>query len=299
MNLLTQKFQNYLNNKDIREFKNKWTYYFLYRIARLFFNSDIIVNIFNFKVNCSYKKNKLSNTLIKKCTFTDVSELKIINKISKIKQLLFIDCGANYGFYSLYAASLSKNNKIFAYEASLDVFNSLKENIILNNFCNIEYKNLAVAEEKGKKLFLNLGINDGESSLVQSDFNKKDVIEVTTTSLDQELRNFNLNNFLSIIKIDVEGGELNVMKGGIEVITKYKPLIILEISRFNLDSIEKQSLMEKFLLDNNYSIYDVFLKEEKFNNLVTRIECLKKKNQTIGNYFLISKGSKIFNILFN
>jgi FkbM family methyltransferase len=299
MNFITRIFQKYIIKKDIRKFKYSWRYYFFYRIARHFLNKDIVINIFNFKINCSYKKNKTSNALIRKCDFSDISELKILEKIFSIKKLLFVDCGANYGFYSLFVASLSKSNKIFSYEASKEVFNSLKENILLNNFQNIESRNLAVASEKGKKLNINQSINDWENSIVHQDFVKKNTQEVITTNLDEELNDINMNDFLCVIKIDVEGAELEVMQGSKSIINNYKPLIIIEFSIYNLKNIEDQNKMKNFLLNSNYSIFDVFLNEEKFENLIVKIKSLKNNNKTIGNYFLINKSSVISNILLN
>jgi len=299
MNFITRIFQKYIIKKDIRKFKYSWRYYFFYRIARHFLNKDIVINIFNFKINCSYKKNKTSNDLIRRCDFSDISELKILEKIFSIKKLLFVDCGANYGFYSLFVASLSKSNKIFSYEASKEVFNSLKENILLNNFQNIESRNLAVASEKGKKLNINQSINDWENSIVHQDFVKKNTQEVITTNLDEELNDINMNDFLCVIKIDVEGAELEVMQGSKSIINNYKPLIIIEFSIYNLKNIEDQNKMKNFLLNSNYSIFDVFLNEEKFENLIVKIKSLKNNNKTIGNYFLINKSSVISNILLN
>ena len=60
----------------------------------------------------SIKKNK-TILFAQKCEFGDYHELSIIKKLSDKNNLLFIDCGCNYGFYSFYTASLSK--KIMLY----------------------------------------------------------------------------------------------------------------------------------------------------------------------------------------
>ncbi len=106
--LITSIFQRYLTNKDIRIFKKSLIYYFIFRVIRNFLSQNIILSIYNFKVYGSINKNKTSYFLLKNCEFGDYHELNTIKKISKKNKILFLDCGCNYGFYSLYVASLSK-----------------------------------------------------------------------------------------------------------------------------------------------------------------------------------------------
>ena len=109
---------------EIFKFKNNILYYFFFRIVRNFLSYDLIINIYNFKVFGSINKNKTSYFLLKKCEFGDYHELNTIKKFSNSNNLLFIDCGSNYGFYSFYTAALSKKNHITRYEnteASLGV----------------------------------------------------------------------------------------------------------------------------------------------------------------------------------
>jgi hypothetical protein len=111
---ITSIFQKFLINRDIRKFKKSLIYYFLFRAIRNFLSKNIILNIYNFKVYGSTNKNKTSYFLLKKCEFGDYHELNTIKKISDNDKVLFLDCGCNYGFYSLYVASLSSENKIIS-----------------------------------------------------------------------------------------------------------------------------------------------------------------------------------------
>ena len=116
---ITFFFQKYLKDKDIRTFKKNLIYYFLFRLIRNFLTEDIILKIYNFKVFGSINKNKTSYFLLKKCEFGDFHELSTIKKFSEKNKIFFIDCGSNYGFYSLYVASLHSNNKIVSHHSSL------------------------------------------------------------------------------------------------------------------------------------------------------------------------------------
>ena len=86
-NIITQYFQNFIKNKDIRNFQNNYYYYLLFRLVRKFLNSYVEVKIFNFKILASNKKNKTSHALLKKCDFDDQSELQLINLISKKRKI--------------------------------------------------------------------------------------------------------------------------------------------------------------------------------------------------------------------
>ena len=108
-------------------------------MIRKFLAKDIIVKIYNFKVFGSIKKNKTSYFLLKKCEFGDHKELETIKKFSNKNKILFIDCGCNYGFYSLFSASLSDKNLIYSIEASKKTYFEFLKNLNLNKFQNIKF----------------------------------------------------------------------------------------------------------------------------------------------------------------
>ena len=81
--LLTSIFQYYLSSRDIRTYKDSFIYYLIFRMIRGFLVHDLVLNIYNFKVFGSIKKNKTSYFLLKKCEFGDYHELDTIKKFSK------------------------------------------------------------------------------------------------------------------------------------------------------------------------------------------------------------------------
>ena len=172
-NTITQYFQNFIKNKDIRNFQKNYYYYLLFRLVRKFLNSYLEVKIFNFKILASNKKNKTSHALLKKCDFDDQSELQLINLISKKRKIFLIDCGCNYGFYSFYTASLSKQNFVIAVEASTTTAKDFEKNLNLNKFNNIILKKLAISNIDNMTVPFNESENDWESSLTHNEFDKK------------------------------------------------------------------------------------------------------------------------------
>ena len=84
----------------------------------------------------------------------------------------------NYGFYSFYVASLSLGNQVLAFEASPKTFNSFKANLDLNNFRNIDYRNLAISEVSGKFISFYESHNDWESSATHNKFKNNKIYTI-------------------------------------------------------------------------------------------------------------------------
>lgn len=298
-NFFSKILQKYLSNKDIRQLKDDLFYYLFFRLIRNFLKGDIKIRAYNSLLLASAEKNKMSNKLLKKGYFAEEEMLQIIEKISKYKKVFLLDCGANYGFYSLFVASLSKENRIIGYEASPTTSISFLGNVKLNNYNNILAKNLAISDTPEEYINFNESLNDWESSATHQFF-KDRVVKIKTTTIDSELYNENLNDFSLVIKLDIEGNEFNAIQGGINSINKYDPLIIIELSKYNLNNKNFNFIFFKnFLSKNKYMIYNKHLKPVTIDMLVKDINNLEINLQTIGNYFLIKEFSYVYNKLLN
>ena len=296
-NLITRLLQKYLKNKDIKSLKGNFFYYLLFRLCRKFLNNHIEIKIGNFKIFASNNKNKTSYFLLKKCYFGDDNELETIEKFSKLNKVFLLDCGANYGFYSFYTASLSVENKIIAFEASTNTSKEFKANLALNNFKNIELENLAVTKKENEFLNFNESVKDWESSLIDNSFVTSGSTRIKTTKIDYILKNQNLDEFYLFIKLDIEGNEFDAIKGSLETIKKYSPLIIIEFSKYNLsNNIDNLNFLDSFLEKFDYSIYTTKKKKIKSVKILNLLKNLNRRHQTIGNYYLIKSASKIENI---
>ncbi len=299
-NFLSKVLQKYISNKDIRSFKGNFFYYIFYRIIRKFLKGNIKVRICNFFINASANKNNMSNGLLNKCYFGDELIFSVIKKISNQKKIFLLDCGSNYGFYSFYVASLSLDNQVLAFEASPKTFNSFKANLDLNNFKNINFRNIAISEVPGKIVSFYESHNDWESSVTHNKFKNNKAVIIETTTIDQELLKKDLSNFVVIIKLDIEGNEFDAIQGGKDTILKYEPLITIELSRYNFNNENYNfDYFKKFLNDSKYKIYDDKLILSNIETLIDRIGSLDESHQTIGNYFLIKDFSYVYNKLLN
>jgi FkbM family methyltransferase len=291
-NLATNFFQEYIEEKDIRKFKNNIFYYLYYRISRLFFNTPLKVKIYDFNLFSSNKKNNTSYSLLQKCNFFDIAEIKVIKKINKLNPIFFVDCGCNFGFYSFFTASLSEKNEVIAIEASKKTLEEFKENLLINNFKNIKIINKAVFHINNKDIEFNISNKDWESSLMNSDFQIEEKNIIQTVTIDHLIGDVDLKNKKLIIKIDVEGNDLNVLAGAQDTINKFSPFIIIEFSSFIMKNKEfNYNFLREFLKKNNYQIYDTAGNISEVSDIIKLIENLDKVHNTIGNYYLIEKNN--------
>ena len=294
--IITSLFQKFLIKSDIRIHKKKFYYYFLFRIIKYFLYKDIIVNIYNFKISASIKKNKTSYFLLKKCEFGDYEELKTIKKFSDLGKVFLLDVGANYGFYSIYTASLSNLNIVIGAEASQKTYKEFLYNIEINALKNVFAINKAISNLRNQELIFNESTNDWESSLSHTNFKVNNYQKILSVKIDDVLEKYNLSNYFFFIKLDIEGNEIKALEGAKDVIFKYSPIIIIEISKYIFSIKDNINLFKNFLEVNNYLIFDTNKKEKKLNELLSQLDILEKGYKTIGNFFLIKNSTEVLKI---
>lgn len=141
-----------------------------------------------------------------------------IDKISDINQCA-IDIGANIGYHSIYMSK--KFKQVYSFEPQKEIFNILNLNIKKNNITNIITYNNAVGNEN-KEIKLSCSNNSIHNSIKKIDEDGCESVNMVRLDNIQELNN------ISYIKIDVEGYEYNVLLGAINLIKKYRPIIIFE-----------------------------------------------------------------------
>ena len=292
-NLITKLFQIYVNNKDIRSFRRNLFYYFYYRFSRLFLNDPIKIKIGNLNLYSNHKKNKTSHSLIQKCDFFDVSEINVIKKLNNFYKIFLVDCGCNFGFYSFFTASLSKDNQIISIEASRSTLEEFNKNLTINNFNNIKVLNKAVMDFDNKRLIFNESEKDWESSFISKKFSVKKKIEIETITIDKLLMGKNLDNKLIILKIDVEGTDFNVLEGAKNIIKSNKPFIIIEFSKYILKNEKfNYQYLNNFLKVYNYQILSKKGEKYTVSEILNLLDKLDNVHDTIGNYYLVSNKRK-------
>ena len=174
---------------------------------------------------------------------------------------MFLDLGANIGYFSLLVANNSPSVKVISFEPVAGLFQNMNDNISLNNIKNISTINAAVGEiSEEKELFVSAPDNLGMSSFHQPENFSGKTERVKVVTMDDWFETSGLPK-IDIIKLDIEGSELGALKGMKEVLQEQKPVLIVEIntetlSMFNLKPSDiydhlKQLHFEGFLILEN------------------------------------------------
>ena len=195
-----------------------------------------------------------------------------------------IDIGANIGTVALRAATISRKGWVYAFEPDTDNFTSLQQNIRLNPLENITPVKKALGERQHEsKLFKVNRFNTGMNRILpaNNDFTDFESIEVST--LDEEVSRLKINR-IDLMKIDVEGYELNVLKGAQATLQRFHPLIVVEVIDVNLKNNGQTSAeVIRFLKDFGYHFVD--LKNGKplteMHHLETDVLCFTMHNPLI------------------
>ncbi len=172
------------------------------------------------------------------------------------KDFVVLDIGANAGYYSLVAAPRAR--KVYAFEPSTTSLAELTKNIRLNQFSNIEVCPYAVSAETGKgTLYISVADNSGMSGLEVPEIFSGITEVVATVSLDEWVSSSAIAA-VDLIKIDVEGAEMNVLTGMKQLVQQYQPVIFIEIIGSLLDKFKHTpASIYQFLFSCNYSAYEI------------------------------------------
>ena len=144
------------------------------------------------------------------------------------KDSIFLDVGANIGYYSIWASKFITSGRIFSFEPNCKAFNRLVENIKINkSIHNITPINQAVSQKNGDIFMTNNldTLNHILSTEDKIDFNSS--VKVKSTTLDSFVVEYHID-FIDYLKIDVEGFELDVLLGA-EKLFKEKKIGIVQL----------------------------------------------------------------------
>lgn len=167
-------------------------------------------------------------------------------KLLKIsKNSTFLDVGAHYGFYTLFAASKSLTGKIISIEADKDTYKNLVENVSLNGFENVECINYAAWNMDEEEIRIYKAPNDYPNASFLGTGPEFSLVK--TITLDRIISNYKISS-IDWMKIDVESAEVHVLEGAKNALSITKNVLI------EIHTTENGLKCEKILKNSGFTM---------------------------------------------
>ncbi len=249
-------YESWIHQGNKAKFLNVFRGYFWYLKSKLY-PQFIDVQVFqSMKFRCEPGTAHALSYFFKGTEYDNWHVMKFISRVLQ-RGDIFIDVGANIGLFTLLAASkVGENGKILSVEPIKQNLHYLYTNIKINNLQNVLVKEAALAD---KFQDINFSVEDVSSHAIEPGSEGQLIACITLDSLSDELA----DDHFVLTKIDTEGMEYSVLKGGVNLMkNSMLPVIIFEMngqhSRYGVDILD----FEKFLFENNYfyGFYDENLK---------------------------------------
>jgi FkbM family methyltransferase len=175
-------------------------------------------------------------------------EVKLIFDLAAIKPGAMVEVGANCGALTLPMAKYADANgkDLYAFEPQPDIYRMLQASLVLNDITDVEVVKAAV------------GAIPGVLYVPHVDYSKEGnfgAVPVTTKPTSIQVPSVTLDAYfggaqIGFIKIDVEGWELEVLKGSAHILEHQRPVMLVENDR-----LEKSEALIKYLQDADYRLW--------------------------------------------
>ncbi len=180
----------------------------------------------------------LSEAIESSLYYSGVYELETLKCLQKYihKDMVVFEIGANIGSHSFEIAKILNPGagKVYCFEPTEYAFHKFMNNYRLNSFHNIIVEKLALSDQEYSQTITPTQTLDTMAFTASWDIKDRE----SKNRIPQEIRFTRLDTYVAenaiphidLLKIDVDGYELKVLKGGKHIINQCKPVIIIELS---------------------------------------------------------------------
>lgn len=147
----------------------------------------------------------------------------------KVKDGIVIDIGANIGNHTLYFLNEAQARKVYAFEPVFNTFLLLRKNVMLNQL-----------QDRTVLYCCGLGAEAGRADISAWQSSNNGAAHLSAKE-DGAIEVHCLDEFaikdIRLIKIDVEGWEVEVLKGAKETLNRYHPNVITEVFPYHVERV--------------------------------------------------------------
>ena len=199
------------------------------RLSLLYNPFNLIIRISD-EIRRNRRLKKLKNSPAKNLRLGEIDSFELLEIIAKTsqKEHVIFDIGANIGTWTLLAKSLLPNSRIYAFEPISHNFNNLNRVIKLFGVKNVTSQKVALGEFTAEVEM----VTPVQGGVIKQGLSK--INDHDTPGRLEKVKIINLDSIpfkgrVTAIKVDVEGHELQVLKGAGKILSKDKPIIYCEL----------------------------------------------------------------------
>lgn len=210
----------------------------------------------------------------------------------------FIDVGVNIGQTLFKINSIDNSVNYWGFEPNQKCFQLVEDIISINKIKNAQIIPVGLSDSNKVIQLFRRNQMDSSSSMVLNFRNveDKESIWVPVFKFDEINTELGIKN-MDLIKVDVEGAELEVFQGMKNSLKKFKPLIVVEVlpsyTKSNRFRIERQGQLFEILDELDYLIYQIIKKRKSLQLRYCNNSFPIHDNLDESDYFLVPKSIKI------
>lgn len=232
------------------------------------------------KTKMSEQVRRLERQLAASGSDTDIEPfLRDIEPFFYRKRLTYVDVGAFTGevFLKINSTKYLKLKEVHLFEPNPESFKILKDNLsTVKNLPILHAYNLGLGEESGSIPFLSAKSMTKVARKIKGHYVTADVFESSIVTLDSQVKNI-ADQHISLLKIDVEGYELQVLSGAIKLLERHGVDIIYIEVGLNIHGTQQTyfSDVDGFLQKLGYRAFKIY---EQKNEWIGDSPCLRRCN---------------------
>ena len=252
---------NFVRNPRVFFWRKLNFFFTKLKLNKLLVNKDYLISYAGGRIFLNLKESSMMRG--RALGIYEYKKVKLLEKLIK-PGLTILDVGVNSGYFTLLAAKLMQDQgQILVFEPAPENYQRVKKTLAYNRYQSISLWPLALFNRNGQ-LSLFKGVESGCHSLIKdSGLGSWPVI---TKKLDDFIFEQNIKK-VDLIKIDVEGAEIEVLEGARKLLNEQHPQLIID-----LHQIDRKKFYQ-LLTDFGYQIFSYTLKNI---NPLTEAEFLNK-----------------------